>query len=294
MAVAVFLCYSQEDERMAKKLKNHLSMLERNGSITLWDDGYISAGAERELERKKYLDEAQIILLLITDDFIASDYCYNVQLQSAIQRHERKEVRVVPIILSPVHWKEPPLDKLQVLPDDAKPVSRWSNQDAGFLNIVEGVIKVIKQWEAGTLASPTAERRALIADFGRLIEAVKTHLQGDPARAAHIASTLEELSIFIPNGVTVADLIVGWRTLSHPAQQEDLPATRRRVTCGELAQMASLFTADQGSLAGAIKTWQAWKKRSRALEKSGDPRQAAMAKIFARELTELQEASKST
>jgi hypothetical protein len=291
VAVTVLLCYAREDERMAGKLKKHLSGPERNGLIALWDDGHISAGARRDAEIQKHLDEAQVILLLITADFIGSDYCYEVQMQRAIERHERKEARVIPVILRDVSWNYPPLDKLQALPDHARPVLTWATQDKGFLNVVDGIMKVVEQWDTGSLPGPTAERRALIANFDRLIETVKTQMQGDPGRVANTASTLEELSVFIPNDVTLADLISGWHTLSHPAQQEeDLATTRRRATCGELAQLASQLTIDQGNLAQAIKTWEAWEKRSKALEKSGDRRQAAMAKTFARELAELQAA----
>ena len=84
----------------------------------------------------------------------------------------------------------------------------------------------------------------------------------------------------------LADLVAGWRTLSQDSQQEEEPATtQRRVTCGELATMAAQFTTEQGNLAQAIKTWRIWRD---AFQKSDDPRQATMAKTFARELTELQ------
>lgn len=127
----------------------------------------------------------------------------------------------------------------------------------------------------------------LIAHLAQLIETVKLQMQ-PPPRALAAANTLQQLSIFVPNDVTLADLVVGWQTLSRASSQEEDPATsQRRVTCGELAQMASQFTVDQGDLAQAIKTWQIWRD---AFKSSGDPRQAAMAKTFARELTELQEA----
>src|SRR5438552_5032657 len=107
---------------MVRQLKKQLRLLERNGRIALWDYGHISPGTEWEQEMNKHLDEAQMILLLISASFLAADYCYKVQMRRAIERHERKEVRVIPVILRPVHWNEPPLDKLQPLPDHAKPI----------------------------------------------------------------------------------------------------------------------------------------------------------------------------
>jgi TIR domain len=285
VAVTVLLCYADEDERMVGQLKKHLSMLERNGHIALWDYGHISPGTEWEQEMNKHLDEAEMMLLLISASFLAADYCYKVQMQRAIERHERKEVRVIPVILRSVYWNEPPLDKLQPLPDRAKPISTWTPREEGWKNVVAGIKKVIEQLNAHRLPNPPEERRVLMADLDQLIATVKSHMQPLP-RANATANTLQQLSIFIPTDVTLADLVVGWRTLSHTSQQEEEPATiQRRVTCGELATMAAQFTTEQGNIAQAIKTWRIWRD---AFQKSDDPRQAAMAKTFARELTELQ------
>ena len=113
MAVTTLLCYAHEDERMVNQLKDHLRVLEHNGLIALWYYGNITPGAEWEQELNKRLDEAQIILLLISRSFLASNYCYTVEMQRAIERHERKEARVIPVILRPVNWNIAPVDKLQ-------------------------------------------------------------------------------------------------------------------------------------------------------------------------------------
>ncbi len=225
MAVTVLLCYAHQDERMVRQLKNHLSSLEHNGLIALWDDGNISPGAEWEQELNKHLDEAQMILLLISSSFLGSNYYYKIEMQEAIKRHERKEARVIPIILRSVHWREPPIDKLQALPDQAKPISRWTTQDEGFENVADGIAKVIRQWSTHSLSGPSAERKALMANLDQLIATVKVHMQ-PPPRAMATANTLQQLSIFIPNDVTLADLVVGWRTLSQSSQQPTKCATR--------------------------------------------------------------------
>lgn len=291
VVATVLFCYAQQDERMARKLKDHLSVLEHNGHIALWDYGHISPGAEWEQEIQRHLDEAQIILLLISSSFLASHYCYKEEMRRAIERHEHKEARVIPVILRPAHWQAPPLDKLQPLPDRQKPITSWSPQDEGYKKVAEGLASVVKQWNTHSLSGPTAERKALIANLDQLIATVKVHMQPEP-RALATANTLQQLSIFIPNDVTLADLVVGWRTLSRPSQQEEEPAiSRRRITCSELANMASQLTTEQGTLAQAIKTWHAWSEFFKNRNDRSDPRQAAMAKTFARELTELQEAA---
>lgn len=284
MAISVLLCYAPEDESMVQHLKKHLSPLRRKGLITVWDYENISPGAEREEEILKHLDTDQIILLLISASFIDSDSCYTVQMRRAIERHERKEACVIPVILRPVIWKGPPLDKLQALPDRAEPVSRWVDKDEGFMNVADGINRVIEQWDTHSLPEPVEERRTMIANLDRLIEVVKARLE-PPARAEATAKTLRELSVYIPNDVTLADLVVGWRTVAQPAApQEDIAIERRRITCGELASIASEFATGQGSMAQAIKTWEQWAK---AFEHSNDRRENTMAKTFARELEEL-------
>lgn len=291
MAVTVLLCYARKDESMAGELKNHLSSFIRNGHIALWEHGNISPGAEWKQEMDTHLNEAQMILLLMSASFLASDYCYSVQMQRAIERHERKEARVIPVILRPVHWNEPPIDKLQPLPDYAKPISKWADRDEGYKNVADGIDRVREQLKAHSLPGPTAEREALMADLDQLIATVKVHMQPEP-RALATAHTLQQLSIFIPSDVKLADLVVGWQTLDHASQQGEEPATvQRRVTCGELAHLASQFTTEQGDLGQAIKTWRIWRD---AFHRSNDPRQAAMAKTFARECAELEEAANTS
>lgn len=288
MAITVLLCYAQEDERMKRKLKDHLSLLERKELIKVWDYGNVNPGTEWEREINEHLDKAQIILLLISASFLASNYCYTEQMQQAIKRHEREDARVIPVILRPVYWEEPPLDKLRALPDDNKPIPQWKPQDEGYKNVAVGIKKLIEQWDAHSFPEPKVERKEMIANLDRLIETVKSQMQ-PPGRAMATAGTLQELSIFIPNDVTLADLVIGWRTLSRPLKQdEEISIERRRFTCGELADMASQFTSVEGDLTQAIKTWQKW---AEAFNKSDVPRQINMANTFARELKELQEAA---
>lgn len=289
MLITTLLCYDAEDAPMLHQLKKQLNPLARKGLITLWDFGNISPGADWEQELKKHLDEAQLILLLISPSFLDSDYCYNVQMQRAVERHERKEARIIPVILRPVDWEVPPIDKLLPLPDGAKAISTWRNRDEGFKNVADGVKKVIEQWNTSSLPDPKVERKEMIANLSRLTETVKSQMQ-PLGRAMATAGTLQELSIFIPNDVTLADLVIGWRTLSRPLKQdEEIAIERRRITCSELADIASRFTSVEGNLTQAIKTWQKW---AEAFNKSDVPRQINMANTFARELKELQEAAR--
>jgi hypothetical protein len=145
MPVQIFCCYAHEDELLLNKLKSHLRPLQRQRLIDLWYDRDISAGTDWEQEITTRLDTAQIVLLLVSPSFMDSDYCYSVEMKRAIERHERGDVRIIPIILRPVYWHGSSLDKLQALPTNAKPVKSWSDQDEAFYNVVEGIRKVIEQ-----------------------------------------------------------------------------------------------------------------------------------------------------
>lgn len=145
MSIKIFFCYAHEDEQLLNKLKTHLRPLQRQGLIELWHDRDISAGTEWEQEISEHLNEAQIILLLISPDFMNSDYCYSIEMQRALERHKQKAAVVVPVILRRVHWQGEPLGKLQALPTDAKPVKGWQDQDEAFYSVAEGIRKVVEE-----------------------------------------------------------------------------------------------------------------------------------------------------
>src|SRR5437868_11830082 len=137
--VSVFYSYAHVDEALRQQLETHLSLLRRQGLISEWHDREILPGAQWAEEIDKHLQTASIILLLVSPDFLASDYCYEIEMQRALERHERGEARVIPIILRPVDWHGAPFKHLQCLPRDGIPVTEWDNQDAAFLDIVESL-----------------------------------------------------------------------------------------------------------------------------------------------------------
>jgi len=148
MLISIFFCYAREDKTLLDQLMAHLSPLQREGLVSVWYDRDISAGAEWEPEIKAHLDTAQIVLLLISPNFIASDYAYGIEMQRALERHKRREAEVIPIILRPVHWRGKSLGGLQALPTDGKPVTSWPDLDAAFYDVVEGIQQVIRQLAA--------------------------------------------------------------------------------------------------------------------------------------------------
>ena len=144
MAVKIFFCYAHEDEPLLNKLKAHLKPLQRQGLIDFWYDRGISAGTEWEQEIKDQLNSSQIILLLVSADFMNSDYCYSTEMKRALERDNQKEARVIPIILRPVDWQDV-LGKLQALPTDGTPIidRRWHTSDEALFSVAQGIRKVV-------------------------------------------------------------------------------------------------------------------------------------------------------
>jgi uncharacterized protein YegL len=145
MPVKIFFCYAHEDEPLLNKLKTHLRPLQRMGVIDIWHDRDISAGTKWEEEINKHLNEANMILLLVSPDFMDSDYCYGIEMQRALERDQRGEARVIPIILRPVHWQGTPIGKLQALPTNAKPVKSWPDLDDAFYDTVAGIQEAMEK-----------------------------------------------------------------------------------------------------------------------------------------------------
>ncbi|BAY21381.1 TIR protein [Calothrix sp. NIES-2100] len=155
-AVKVFFSYSHKDEALRDELATHLSLMKRQGVIEAWHDREISAGSEWANAIDDNLNDADIILLLVSANFLASDYCYDKEMTRAMERHERKEARVIPIILKPTDWNGAPFGKLQALPKNAQPVTRWQDQDEAFLDVTKGIRRVAEDMVKSKSSSSTA------------------------------------------------------------------------------------------------------------------------------------------
>jgi tetratricopeptide (TPR) repeat protein len=142
--IGIFCSYSHRDEDLRKELDKHIKILERRGVISVWHDRKIDAGEEWKEEIDEQLESADVILLLISPDFIASDYCYDIEMTRAMARHDAGEARVIPVFLRPVNWKGAPFGKLQALPTDAKPVTSWPNHDEAFVIVSEGIQRAVE------------------------------------------------------------------------------------------------------------------------------------------------------
>ncbi len=141
--VKVFYCYAREDKNLRDQLDAHLTPLRRAGRIETWSDRQIEPGTNWQEAIDNNLEAADLILILVSAPFMASDYCWSKEMTRALERHKAGEAQVVPVILRPVMWKETPLGELQALPQGGKPVIQWSDPDTAFENVAQGVSEVV-------------------------------------------------------------------------------------------------------------------------------------------------------
>ncbi|NFA44270.1 toll/interleukin-1 receptor domain-containing protein [Clostridium botulinum] len=137
--IKLFFSYSHKDEELRDELEKHLIMLKRQGVISTWYDRKIDAGSVLDKEIDDNLKDSNIILLLVSVDFLVSDYCYEIEMKEALKMHENKQAVIVPVILRNCDWTSAPFSKLMALPTDGKSITTWADKDSAFLNVAKGI-----------------------------------------------------------------------------------------------------------------------------------------------------------
>ena len=141
----VFFSYSHKDEELRNRLETALSTMKRQGLIEAWHDRRLRAGDNIDHGVKAELDRADVILLLVSPDFIASDYCHDVEMARALERHRKGEARVIPVILRACDWHPMPFGELLAAPRDGKPIKSWPDLDEAFLDVVTAIRNALPQ-----------------------------------------------------------------------------------------------------------------------------------------------------
>lgn len=142
MAV-VFFSYSHADEELRDQLEKHLTMLKRQGVIEGFHDRRIPVGSDLDQSISTELERANVILLLVSPDFFASSYCYDIEMTRALERHNRGEAKVIPVILRHCDWQSAPFAKLMATPRDGKPVKSFPDLDEAFLQITKAIRQAV-------------------------------------------------------------------------------------------------------------------------------------------------------
>ncbi|WP_245261832.1 toll/interleukin-1 receptor domain-containing protein [Ancylobacter sp. FA202] len=146
MAVpSVFFSYSHADEALRDQLEKQLSILKRQGVITTWHDRKIDAGGRLHGEIDRHINLDAVILLLVSADFISSEYCYDIEMSRALEREAAGEAIVIPIILRACDWQNAPFGHLRATPRDGKPVTQWPDRDQAFLQVVQDIRQAVSR-----------------------------------------------------------------------------------------------------------------------------------------------------
>ncbi|RAK66366.1 toll/interleukin-1 receptor domain-containing protein [Phenylobacterium kunshanense] len=157
---SVFFSYSHADEALRDQLEKQLALLKRQGVIETWHDRRIGAGQELDAEISAHVERDDIILLLVSADFLTSDYCYDREMKRAMERHDRGEAIVIPIILRACDWHGAPFGKLNATPPDGKPITQWPDRDQAMLEAAKAVRGAAQRLAAPGPSAPAASPRS--------------------------------------------------------------------------------------------------------------------------------------
>ena len=144
-AVTLFISYAHKDEALRAELDAHLKLMQRTGLVQKWDDRLLKPGEEWRKGIDDNLERADIILLLVSADFLASDFCWQEEMEHALERHQTGKARVIPIIIRNADWTQAKFAKLQALPKEGQAVTLWPDRDSAWTNVAEGIRRVAEE-----------------------------------------------------------------------------------------------------------------------------------------------------
>ena len=156
--VDLFYSYAHEDEKLRDELDGHLALLRRKGVIRPWHDRGIVPGQKWDEAIDAQLSTADLILLLVSMDFLNSDYIWGKELATALARAERGDASVVPVLLRAVDIEDAPFAKLQGLPTDLRPVTSWPNRDEAWADVAKGIRRTVEAIQQRWTSTPPPAR----------------------------------------------------------------------------------------------------------------------------------------
>ena len=204
---SVFFSYSHADEVLRDQLEKQLAILKRQGLIETWHDRRIDPGQEFGGEIDIHVENDDIILLLISSDFLASEYCYEKEMLRAVERHDRKEAIVIPVILRDCLWHDTPFGKILGVPTDGKPVTQWPDRDQAFREVAQAVQKAAKRLggsaQSQALPEATQPVSPMMADPGiRSSNLRVSKLFTDRDRDAFLHEAFDYMAKYFENSLT--------------------------------------------------------------------------------------------
>jgi len=146
MTKKVFISYSHKDESHREDLEDHLSMLKRKDVISVWHDRKIKAGDDWKNKIDDNLEEADVIFFLVSPSFLASDYCFDIEVKRAMEKQAKGEAIIISILVRPCDWSDCEFSKFQAVPKDARPITKWEDKDSAWLDAVKKIKSVVTQF----------------------------------------------------------------------------------------------------------------------------------------------------
>lgn len=205
MAWRVFYSYSHKDADLRERLGTYLAPLKQQLKISEWHDRKIEPGADWDTEISAQLDSADLILLLVSADFLASEYCFGAEVEKSLLRLKRGDVKVVPVLLKPCLWEESRFSELQMIPRDAKPITSWTSVDDALKDVASEIRKLVSE-PSPTRPEPSAEPReshrfessldlvrGQIRSYANLYERTRQRMRASSERTARMEQIFQKM-----------------------------------------------------------------------------------------------------
>jgi hypothetical protein len=203
----VFYSYSHKDAELRERLGTYLAPLAYQKKIIEWHDRKIEPGADWEIEISSQLESAHLILLLVSADFLASEYCFGVEVEKALARLKRDEVKVVPVLLKPCLWKESRFSELQIIPRDAKAITSWASPEEALNDVASEISKLVSVPPPSSPETPTrlpeAQRfdsspdlvRGQVRSYAHLYERTRQRMPPSNERTRRMEEIFEKMRL---------------------------------------------------------------------------------------------------
>jgi hypothetical protein len=205
MGWRVFYSYSHKDAELRERLGTYLAPLAHQKKIVEWHDRKIEPGADWEAEISSHLESANLILLLVSADFLASEYCFGVEVEKALIRLKQGEAKVVPVLLKPCLWKESRFSELQIVPRDAKAITSWASPEEALNDVAAEISKLVsapppsppepEQLKAHGFQSSLDLVRNQVRSYARLYERTRQRMRPSDARTGRMEQIFEKMRL---------------------------------------------------------------------------------------------------
>jgi hypothetical protein len=216
----VFYSYSHKDVELRDSLATYLAPLVQQKKIAEWYDRKIEPGADWETEIKTELESADLILLLVSAEFLASEYCFGVEVETALARLKRGEVKVVPVLLKQCLWRESRFSELQIIPRDAKPIASSVSIEEALTNVANEISKLVsaappspsppdKQPELYRFDSSLDLVRGQVNSYARLYEKTRQHMRASHERTSRMEEIFQKMRALAAASYPLLDELAG-------------------------------------------------------------------------------------